>query len=133
MSKQEASRGIIVLVVIVIIILSGIALGFFYNSLPANNPQKSKQGCESVGGDWSTEQNKCLVSYKEPGAICTDGGQCKSGICFPPALTGEQKIILASEPIKNIIGTCHIDDSPTGCIEQVIMGTISKESMCLDN
>jgi hypothetical protein len=134
MDRQDINKKLVILqVVIVVVILFGIALGFFYNSLPANNPQKSKQGCESVGGDWSVEQNKCLVSYKESGEICTDGGQCISGVCFPPTLTEEQKIILNNEPIKNIVGTCYSDNFPTDCIEQVIMGTISKESMCLDN
>jgi hypothetical protein len=122
-----------IFIIIVGIILSGIALGFLYNSLPANNPQKSKQGCESVGGDWSEEQNKCLVSYKEAGGSCTDGGQCTSGVCFPPTLTAEQEIELGKGPLKNIIGTCYPDELVSGCIRQVLKGTISKESMCLDS
>jgi len=134
MQNQTAKKSLIIIfIVIALIILGGIALGFYYNSLPENNPQKSKQGCESVGGDWSVEQNKCLVSYKEPGEICTDGGQCKSGVCFPPTLTEEQKINLTNNPLKNIVGTCYPDEQITGCVKQVLMGTVSKESMCLDN
>jgi hypothetical protein len=133
MNLKENRNLIIILVIIITIILLGIALGFYYNSLPANNPQKSKQGCESVGGDWSVEQNKCLVSYKKAGEICVDGGQCKSGICFPSTLTEEQKISLFDGPIQDITGTCYSDDFATGCIEQVIKGSVSKESMCLDD
>ena len=107
----------------------GISLGFGYSLLPANNPQKSKQGCESVGGDLSVEKNKCLVSYKNAGEICTDGGQCKSGVCFPPTLTDEQKNNLTLGSLKNIVGTCYPEDLVTGCVGQVLMGTISKELM----
>ena len=119
--------------IIIVIILFGIVLGFYYNSLPANNPQKSKQGCESVGGDWSVEKNKCLVSYKEPGEISIDGGQCKSGVCFPSILTDEQKLSLLNGPIQNITGTCYPDELITGCVKQVLRGSVSKESMCLGN
>ena len=73
-----------------------------------------------------------FVSYKESGAICTDGGQCKSGVCFPPTLTEEQKVKLTNSPVENIIGTCYPDELITGCIKQVLMGTVSKESMCLN-
>ncbi|MDD3778367.1 MAG: hypothetical protein ACOX0H_01985 [Patescibacteria group bacterium] len=82
MKKNNSNKILIICGVIVIIILLGIILGFIYNSLPANNPQKNKQGCESVGGDWSVEQNKCLVSYKEAGEICTDGGSVKVEFVF---------------------------------------------------
>lgn len=135
MNKQNTNNKLIILLLIIVaIILFGIALGFFYNSLPANNPQKSKQGCESVGGDWSVEQNKCLVSYKEAGEVCTDGGQCKSGVCFPPELTEEQSVMLDSnKTIEGVVGTCYPDELITGCVEQVLMGTVSKESMCLEN
>lgn len=51
MKKNNSNKILIICGVIVIIILLGIILGFIYNSLPANNPQKNKQGCESVGGD----------------------------------------------------------------------------------
>ncbi|MFA6098076.1 MAG: hypothetical protein WCV50_04730 [Patescibacteria group bacterium] len=134
MQKQHAQKSLLFIVIIpVIIILFGIALGFYYSSLSVHHPQKNKQSCESVGGEWSGDQNKCLLANKKAGETCTDGAQCESGICFPPTLTDEQKITLAKEPIKNIIGICYSDNFPTGCIKQVIMGTISKESMCLDD
>jgi len=133
MNKQDINKKLVILLVIVVaIILFGVSLGIFYSLLPGHNPPKSKQACEGVSGQWSDEQNLCFLSYKEPGEICTDGGQCKSGVCFPPTLTKEQKIKLADGPLKEIVGTCYPDELITGCVEQVIMGTISKESMCLD-
>lgn len=134
MQKIYLNKNLInIFIIIAIIILSGIALGFYYSSLPGHHPQKNKQACESVGGEWSDDKKNCLISNKEVGERCTDGGQCISGICFPPILTEEQNIILIKEPIKNMVGTCYANNFLTGCIEQVIMGTISKESMCLDN
>jgi hypothetical protein len=135
MNNLSANKKLIILLplaIIVGIIIVGISLGILYSLLPANNPQRSKQGCESVGGQWSNERNFCLLSYKNPGDVCTDGGQCKSGVCFPPLLTEEQKINLTNGPIKNIVGNCYPDELITGCVKQVLMGTISKESMCLD-
>jgi hypothetical protein len=111
---------------------AGIALGFLYASLPGHDPQKNRQACEIVGGDWSEEDKRCLVSYKESGAPCRDGGQCISGICVPPALSDAQKTALAQGPIPSITGTCSADLFPTGCIPQVLMGTISRESLCLE-
>lgn len=119
--------------VIIIIILSGISLGILYSLLPGHNQPGNKQDCEVAGGKWSVEENFCLLSYKESGEICTDGGQCKSGVCFPPTLTEEQKIILIDDPLKNIEGTCYPDELVTGCVKQIIMGTVSKETMCLNN
>ena len=133
MSKKDTNKKLIILLaMIVAIILFGISLGIFYSLLPGHNPPKSKQVCESAGGQWSDEQNFCLLSYKEPGEICTDGGQCKSGVCFPPTLTEEQRINLTNGPLKNIVGTCYPDELITSCVKQVLMGTVSKESMCLD-
>ena len=122
-----------VLIIFFIICAAGIALGFFYSSLLGHHPQKNRQACESVGGEWSDEKSMCLVSYKEGGEPCTDGGQCISGICFPPALSDEQKTALTHGPIKNMIGTCYADEFATGCVKQVIMGTVSRESLCLGN
>ncbi|MFH1589846.1 MAG: hypothetical protein ABIB43_04735 [archaeon] len=132
MKKQFTKKdSLIILIGFIGIILFGIGLGLLYSSLPAHHPEKSKQACESVGGEWTDEQI-CLLSYKQAGEVCTDGGQCISGVCFPPELTEEQKVILAKEPLKNIVGTCYPEDLVTGCVEQVILGTVSKESMCMD-
>jgi len=118
------------IIIFTIIILFGIGLGFLYSSLPEHHPEKNKQFCENAGGQWTDDQT-CLLSYKKAGEICTDGGQCISGVCFPPTLTDEEKINLTKSPLKNVVGTCYPEDLVTGCIEQVLMGTISKESMCL--
>ncbi len=134
MQNQITNKSLIIIFIIIIsIILGGIILGFFYSRLPEHNPPKNKQSCENVGGQWSDEQNICFLSYKKSGETCTDGGQCESGVCFPPTLTEKQKIDLNNGPLKNIVGTCYPDDLITGCVKQVIMGTISKESICLDD
>lgn len=121
-----------IFVTFIIVCAAGIALGFYYSSLPGHHPQDNRQACESVGGEWSDEKNMCLLSYKEAGEPCTDGGQCISGICSPPELSDEQKIAIGRGPISNIIGTCSADTFATGCVKQVIMGTVTKESLCLD-
>lgn len=123
---------IIIIIIFSIIILLGIGLGLLYSSLPGHHPEKNRQNCESAGGLW-TENQTCLLSYKKAGEICTDGGQCQSGVCSPPALTDEQKTDLEKSPLKNIVGTCLPEEQISGCVEQVVKGTISKKSMCLDN
>lgn len=133
MQKQNTtSMFMIIIIIFAIIIFFGVALGFLYSSLPQHNPDKNKQFCENSGGQWTNNQT-CLLSYKETGEICTDGTQCISGICFPPTLNDEQKTNLTKGPLKNIVGTCYPQENITGCIEQVIMGTISKESMCFND
>ena len=134
MQKRNAKKRLtIFLIIIAVIVLLGIISGRYYASLPGHYPQADKQNCESVGGEWIEDRKTCVVSSKKVGEICTDGGQCESGICSPPKLTDEQEIAIEKEPLKNITGTCSADNFATGCIEQVIMGTVSKESMCLDN
>jgi len=132
MNLKENRNLIIIFVIIINIILFGIGLGFLYSSLPAHHPEKNKQFCENAGGQWTDDQT-CLLSYKKAGEICTDGGECISGVCFPPTLTDEQKNNLTKGPLKNIVGTCYPEELITGCVEQVLMGTVSKESMCLDD
>ena len=122
-----------VFIIIAGIIIIGISLGLLYSQLPSHHPQNSKSACEHVGGDWSDEQEICLLSYKTTGEPCTDGGQCKSGVCFPPTLTTQQKTSLNEGTVKNIVGTCYADDLVTGCVAQVLKGTISKESMCVND
>lgn len=116
--------------IFVIILIFGVLFGFIYQQLPSNNPYKSQAGCESVGGDWNTETGKCLVSYKEAGKSCTDGGQCKSGVCSPPTLSSEEKKALRHGSILDIIGVCASSTEVTGCVPQVLNGVISAESMC---
>jgi len=120
---------IFIIAMFAIVILLGVGLGFLYSSLPSHHPE-NKQYCENAGGLWTDEQ-ACLLSDKDAGETCTDGGQCISGVCFPPTLTDEQIINLANGPLKAIVGTCYPENSVTGCVEQVLKGTISKESMCL--
>ncbi|MDP3970090.1 MAG: hypothetical protein Q8P90_00150 [bacterium] len=122
---------IITLIIMVTILLLGTTLGLLYSSLPEHNPQDNQQNCESVGGEWSYNEEFCLLANKKAGEECTDGGQCESGACSPPTLTAEQETQLINEPIPNIVGTCYPDNEVTGCVDQVILGTISKDSMCL--
>jgi len=119
-----------ILIIFITIIFLGIALGFYYSSLPEHHPQDSKSACESVGGEWSSD--KCLVSYKKAGEECTDGGQCMSGVCYPPELTEEQISEIMNGPVDNVVGTCYPDGSMSGCVKQVLGGKISKESLCLE-
>lgn len=133
MQKQNTPEILVFIIIIfAIIILVGIGLGFLYSSLPEHHPEKNKEYCEKAGGQW-TDNETCLLSYKKAGEACTDGGQCISGACSPPTLTDEQKINLTKGPLKNIVGTCYPEEQVIGCVEQVIMGTISKGSMCLDD
>jgi len=119
-----------VALVLLAIPLIGIMLGFLYSQLPGNNLQRSQAGCESVGGDWDTVAGMCLVSYKETGEPCTDGGQCKSGVCSPPTLSSEERAALVHGPVSGIVGVCASDTEVTGCVPQVLMGSVTSESMC---
>jgi len=124
---------LILILIPIVIILSGITLGFLYSSLPGNNPQRDRSSCESIYGEWVTDESRCLLSYKKAGQACIDGGQCESGVCYPPALTEDQLKMLDYKKIENITGTCYPESEILGCVEQVLGGTISKESMCLAN
>ena len=129
--QQTTSRQTVTIILILMAIsLVGIVLGFLYARLPSNNPQKSQEGCESVGGDWNTVTGECLVSYKEAGESCTDGGQCKSGVCSPTELSTNQRVELEQGPVSGVVGVCASSTEFTGCVPQVLKGTISKESMC---
>ena len=131
--KQSNKWMILILLLTILIIISGVCLGFYYSLLPENNPQRDKESCESIYGKWLDNENRCLLSYKKAGEECTDGGQCESGVCFPPDLTAEQNRILTTKPIENITGTCYPENLVFGCVKQVNRGTISKKSMCLQN
>lgn len=120
------------IIILVVIILSGIGLGFLYSALPSHYPEKNQQNCENAGGEW-TEDQACLLSYKNAGEICTDGGQCISGVCFPPTLTEEQTANLSLGPLENIVGSCYPEELVTGCVAQVLKGVVSKQSMCIDD
>jgi hypothetical protein len=131
--KQNTHKILFFLTIILaIIVLFGIGLGLLYSSLPEHHPEKNKQFCENAGGQWTNNQT-CLLSYKKTGETCTDGGQCISGVCFPPTLTAEEKINLTKSPLKNVVGTCYPENLITDCVAQVLKGTITKESMCQHN
>ncbi|MFA6391663.1 MAG: hypothetical protein WCW66_02805 [Patescibacteria group bacterium] len=129
-SKKTNKDLFIVIIIIVSICLFGILVGYFYSQLPENNPQKNQSNCEKAGGVWEKNSDNCLLSYKADGEICTDGGQCQSGICFPPALSEAQMVTLEDEELSGIIGTCYTDDSAEGCVKQVIDGAVSMQSLC---
>ena len=132
MQKQPTQNILIsALLVIAIILLAGVILGRYYASLPEHHPQDNKKNCEGVGGEWIDDQKTCILSSKKAGEVCVDGGQCESGICSPPELTDEQKITIKKQALKNIKGTCSGDNFSGGCVEQVISGEVTKESMCL--
>ncbi len=131
--QREVKRQIVTVVSIVVAILvMGVLLGMLYGALPSNNPQKSQAGCESVGGDWDAVASTCLVSYKSAGESCTDGGQCKSGVCSPPILSNEDDALLARGPLSGVVGICATTAEVFGCVPQVLKGTISIESMCIE-
>ncbi|MBU0596608.1 hypothetical protein KJ641_02715 [Patescibacteria group bacterium] len=46
---------IIFIIIVALIPISGIALGFWYSSLPEHHPQDSKENCKSVGGEWNLD------------------------------------------------------------------------------
>jgi hypothetical protein len=108
----------------------GMGVGYFYSQLPANNPQKNQANCEKAGGEWQKNKANCLLSYRAAGEACTDGGQCQSGICFPPTMNEEQMAILAEGTLSGIIGTCYPDGINDGCIKQVINGKVTMQSLC---
>lgn len=133
MLKTNKKKNLILIIIIfTIIILFGISLWFFYWSLPGNNPNKNKEFCEKAGWQWSDNQS-CLLSNKKAWEVCIDWGQCISGVCFPPELSKQDKINLYKGPLENIKWTCYPDELVKWCIEQVIMWTISKETMCIDD
>ena len=129
--KQQNNFSLLILIIIVIC-LFGIGLGYYYSQLPENNPQRDQSSCEQAGGQWQKSQSNCLISNRIAGEPCTDGGQCQSGICFPPTLTGEQQTALSNEPVVGITGTCYLDEFLGGCIKQVIDGAVSMESLCYE-
>jgi len=131
-NKEFSKIFIFIIIIFIVIVLIGVALGFLYSSLPEHHPEKNKEYCEKAGGQWTDDQI-CLLSHKRAGEECTDGGQCVSGVCFPPALTLEQKASLTKGPLKNMVGTCYPEDLATGCVEQIIRGEVSRESICLDD
>ena len=124
---------ILVILLPIFIIISGVLLGLYYSSLPENNPQRDKKSCESIHGKWLNDKSKCLLSYKKAGEACLDGGQCESGVCFPPDLTKEQQAMLDDKLIENITGTCYPENLISGCVKQVVKGAISKETMCFED
>ncbi|MFA6272321.1 MAG: hypothetical protein WC693_04440 [Patescibacteria group bacterium] len=129
-AKRHHNDLSIIITIIITICLLGIGLGYFYSQLPENNPQKNEENCEKAGGEWQKNNEKCLLSYRVDGEACTDGGQCQSGICFPPALNEEQMASLNEGMLSGIIGTCYDGESTEGCIKQVIDGTVSMQSLC---
>lgn len=130
-SRKHRNNDLLIIVsVIALVCLLGITIGYFYSQLPENNPQKNEENCEKAGGEWQENNEKCLLSHRADGEACTDGGQCQSGICFPPALSDDQMEALTEGELSGIIGTCYQNDSPEGCIKQVIDGTVSMQSLC---
>ncbi|MFH1366995.1 MAG: hypothetical protein ABIH38_03330 [Patescibacteria group bacterium] len=115
------------------IILLGICLGYWYNQLPKNNPQRSQYTCEQAGGQWLVDESTCLISNRLAGEACTDGGQCQSGVCFPPDLTEEhQAAVTRGEKVSGLTGTCYPEELIGDCVKQILKGTVSRESLCIE-
>ncbi|MBU4536895.1 hypothetical protein KJ603_02565 [Patescibacteria group bacterium] len=133
MDSKDNKNLLILFGIILTISIAGISLGILYSHLPGNTSPENKQDCESADGQWSGQENYCQLPSKESGEICTDGGQCQSGVCFPPELTETQMSALSENSLNNRTGTCYPEELVTGCVEQVLNGTVSKESMCLDS
>lgn len=140
-SKQQSEKQIershshshrLIIIVVAVICLVGIGLGFWYNQLPKNNPQRDQSSCEQAGGEWRSNEKICLISNRVAGEECTDGGQCKSGICFPPPLTQEQQLNITNGSAENIVGTCYSEEVAEGCVKQVVNGTVTLESLCFE-
>ncbi|MBU0613212.1 hypothetical protein KKB10_04320 [Patescibacteria group bacterium] len=131
-NRQSNKSLIILIVTILTICLLGIGLGLIYSQLPESNPQKNQNYCEKAGGEWEQGQSSCLLSNRFTGEVCTDGGQCQSGVCFPPILTEEQQIALTKGEITGITGTCYPEELIEGCVKQVLKGTASMESLCYE-
>ncbi|PIY96987.1 MAG: hypothetical protein COY66_01855 [Candidatus Kerfeldbacteria bacterium CG_4_10_14_0_8_um_filter_42_10] len=128
---RQSSKDLFKLIIAIVIIgLLGVGSGYYYSQLPKNNPQKNQSNCEQAGGDWENE--KCLLSNRLTGEECIDGGQCQSGICFPPELTEEQIAELAEKPLTDITGTCYSEELIEECVKQVNNGTVSLESLCYE-
>ena len=121
------------IIVIVVICLSGIGLGIWYNQLPVHHPERNQSACEQAGGEWLTDHAVCLLSHKEAGDSCTDGGQCQSGVCFPPDLTEEQQATITSgNKVSGLTGTCYPEEEVMGCVKQILKGVVSRESLCYE-
>ncbi|MBU0706767.1 hypothetical protein KKG41_00135 [Patescibacteria group bacterium] len=121
-----------IIISIALIILLGIGTGIWYNNLPENNPQRDQSSCEKSGGEWVAGQSLCLISNRVAGEECTDGGQCQSGVCFPTKLTDEQQAALVDGEVSGISGTCYPEELIKGCVQQVLKGKVTKESLCID-
>jgi len=131
--KKFNTRLFLVILSVLVVCALGIGLGVYYNHLPENNPQRDQSSCEKAGGEWKLVEGTCLISSKVAGEVCTDGGQCQSGICFPPQLSEEQYArIQNSETLTNISGTCYADEFTEGCVAQVIKSTVSQTSLCYE-
>jgi len=131
--RQQPNKSLIQLIIAIAIIgLLGTGLGCYYSQLPEHNPQKNQSTCEQAGGEWLENQTTCLISNKVAGENCTDGGQCQSGVCFPPPLTPEQRASLSNGDVTDIIGTCYPEKLIEDCVKQVINGAVSLESLCYE-
>ncbi len=129
----KSNKLLFAIIISIVIILLGIGLGIWYNQLPENNPQRDQSSCEQAGGEWVAEQKNCLISNRMEGENCTDGGQCQSGVCFPPDLTSEQQAnIDEGNVLMGITGTCYPEELIEGCVKQVLKGIVSQESLCIE-
>jgi len=119
------------LIIIAAICIGGIGLGFLYSQLPVHHPERSKGACEQSWGEWQADTETCILSSRPAGEACIDGGQCQSGVCFPPELTAEQQALIDSgKEVSGLTGTCYPEELVRDCVKQVLRGTVTQESLC---
>ncbi|MFH1597881.1 MAG: hypothetical protein ABIB97_02305 [Patescibacteria group bacterium] len=121
------------IIIIAVICIGGIGLGFWYSQLDVHHPERSKEACEQSWGEWQAEAETCILSSRPAGEACVDGGQCQSGVCFPPELTADQQTTIdAGNEVSNLTGSCYPEELVRDCVKQVLNGTVNQESLCLE-
>ncbi|MBU1148563.1 hypothetical protein KKI23_00565 [Patescibacteria group bacterium] len=121
------------LIIIAVICIGGIGLGFWYSQLDVHHPERSQEACEQSWGEWQADEETCILSSRQAGEACVDGGQCQSGVCFPPDLTEEQQAIIdADNEVSDLTGSCYPEELVRDCVKQVLNGTVNQESLCLE-
>lgn len=65
----------------------------------------------------------CVITYKDAGKACTDGGQC-DGDC-------RAESIKAQWPAGTASGICTASNDPCGCFQKIVSG-VAQPALCVD-